>query len=543
MRRPLLVLAALAALALAARLPLLLLSSLPVNIDAFVQVSLAEEILATGRWGLDDGHLHSYNLKMPLLPLFLTAAAELTGVDPLALGGPLMLGVGVVAVLGGAALTHRVTRDRGAAVAAGVVLALLGPFLFLSSTLIKQALGFALLPALLLLVLLRDRPGARLGAAALLLALPLVHHLAFAMAHAFVAFLVLLSAARAHWDGHWSWRRFGLDVATGPALLPVGIAYYVAVRMEFFTGVWNPDEVALLLATTLLVAVAALLLHSDVRARPWFALSKTRRLPSLLDQKAVVVLGAVGLVAANGVRPLVPGTVATSPLLLLAALAYVPLALLALAGLNLHRLAARPGKGAVIALLLAPLVFLLFALLRGLDPLSHVLAYRSFDFLDFGLALAVGTALVRVRRPRRRAVLAVAAVGCLLATLPLAFVTEDAFQVQNTTSGHELAALRHLAGVHDGRVATDQRLASVLTWYFHVPADGSLPLRLLRGQPPPGDALLLVEGNWATRGAQVHPLPFQPLDPDALDRLLGDHDLIYHGGGEGNALYVLRVRP
>lgn len=543
MRRHGLPLAAVVAAALAVRVPLVLISSLPLNIDAFVQVTLAEEILSSGRWTLGEDLPLAYNRKLPGLPLFLAASSALTGVAPLPLATGLMVAVGLGTVVGGYALAWSFTRDRSVAAAAGFVLALLGPFLFVSATLIKEALGLALLPALLLLLLRRRAPQARLLAALLLLTLPLVHHLVTAVAHGFVALLFLLTHVHAHWTGRFAWRRAARDAATGPALFGGAAAYYLAVRMEFFADVWNPDEVALFLATALLLAAGGIHLMSRRRARPWFLLSKARRGPSLLDQKALVAVAAFLLVVANGVRPLVPGTVPTSPLLLAAAVGFLPLALLGLAGLNRYRIRRGPAKALPLALLIAPIAFLAFALLRGLDPLSHLLAYRTVDFLDLGLALVVGTGLVRAAGRRRRAVLAVLAAGALLATLPLAYATEATFQVQNTTYEYEMAAFRHLAETGAGRVATDQRMAAVLTWAFGLPADGSLPLRLRAGGGPPEDALLVLEGNWRTRGAQVHPLPFQRIDEGVFADLLKGGDLLYHGGSDGNPLFVVRLSP
>lgn len=537
MRGHLLPAATLLAVALAARTVQLLLSSLPLNIDSFAQVAVAEEVLRQGAWRLDDASPNAYNLKMPGLPLLLALGSSLLHVPPLPLAAPLVLTVSLAGVLGVYAVALRITGSRGMAVVAGLVPALLGPYVFLSSTVMKEALGLALLPLVLLLYLRREDPRRRGLAALLLLLLPLVHHLTAFMAYGLVGLLALLENARAYWRGRWSWRSLAADLLLGPALMVFALGYYVAVRMEFFTTVWNPNEAALFLSTAFLVGTAGLLLASRRRARPWFALSKARRLPSLLDQKAVAIAGGLLLVLANAVRPLVPGTTSTTLPLLLVALAYLPLPLLALAGLNLHRLADGPGKAAVVGLLLAPLVPVVYALLRGLDPLSHVLLYRSLDFLDVGIAVAIGTAVLRSRWRRP---LAGVVVASLLATLPLAYATEAVFQVQNTTYGYEMAALRRLTGFA-GTPRTDQRLGNVLTWYLGVPADPTLPLALAEGDPAEPGALLLLEGNWASRGAQLHPLPFQVVEADVLARTLQGGHLVYHGGDGSNPLYLLVV--
>ncbi len=147
MRGHLLSLVAILSIAIAARIPLLLISSLPLNIDSFAQVSIAEEFLATGRWVLDDASPNSYNLKMPFLPLLLAASSSIVGVEPLALATPLMILVSLGGLLGMYALAYRLTRNRQLATWASLILALLGPFIFVGSTLIKEALALALRPS------------------------------------------------------------------------------------------------------------------------------------------------------------------------------------------------------------------------------------------------------------------------------------------------------------------------------------------------------------------------------------------------------------
>lgn len=538
MRGHLLALSSVISVALAARMVQLLLSSLPLNIDSFAQVAIASEILSSGRWVLDETDANYYNLKMPGLPVFLALASAVTAARPILAATPLMILISLVGILGLYALVHGLTRSRESATASSLVLALLGPYIFLSSTLIKEALALALLPVIIWLFLRRRDPRCRVLSMVILLLLPLVHHLSTFMAYGFVSLLLLLESVQALWRGRLRWRDLGVDILSGPALFPFALWYYLQVRMEFFTQVWNPNDVALFLSTAILMGSAAIFLASDRRARPWFALSKARILPSLLDQKAVVIVGAFLLVLANLYRPVFPGTVTTSTLLLVAASAYVPITLLALAGLNLFRMSSSPSKGHAIGLLLAPMTVIVFSLLRGLDPLSHVLLYRSADFLDFGMALCVGASLVAVTGPKLRRAAALMLVASLLLTIPMAYATEEVFQVQNTTYAYEVAALRHVSLTADS-LNTDQRLAAVASMYYGLEAESSLPISLLAGGPIQAGSILLVETVWTTRGAQMHPRPFVRVDPDAMSALLQNGHLVYAGGDAFNAVYVI----
>ncbi|MFQ5838518.1 MAG: hypothetical protein ACE5HJ_07020 [Thermoplasmata archaeon] len=542
MRGHLLSVVTLLSVATAVRLLQLLLSSLPLNIDSFAQLAIAREVLGSGQWTLDETSTNAYNLKMPYLPILLATASAVTAMDPLGLATPLMILVSLIGILGFYALTYALTRQRLVAVSSSLVLALLGPYIFLSSTLIKEALALALLPTLLWLTIHRRDPRRRAMAATLLLILPLIHHLSTLMAYGLVTLVILLQNVQAYRGDRWSWRALGWDLLLGPALFPFALWYYTSVRMEFFTQVWNPNEVALFMSTALLMTAAALFLTSERRARPWFILSKSKLLPSLVDQKAIAIVGAFMLVLANFYRPLFPGTVLTSPTLLLIAFAYLPLAFLALVGFNVHRLSSGRRKVAPAALILAPLTVILYALLRGLDPLSHVLVYRSVDFLDYGLALSIGIALsLKMSRLRRSSLSAIVIVS-LLVTLPLAYSTEEVLQVQNTTYEYELAAMRHISQFGLDSTSTDQRTAAVMSMYFGLQAESSLPFKIAQGRPPGPGNVLLLEDNWRTRGAQVHPLPFLLLDEDSLSQLVDDNQLLYHGGDSANYVYLVLMR-
>jgi hypothetical protein len=542
LRNQLLPIASVVSVAIAARLLQLLLSSLPLNIDSFAQVVIARELLSSGQWVLDEASTNSYNLKMPGLPLLLAATSALLADDPIVIATPFMIIVSLVGILGFYALAYRLTGRREVAVTASFVLALLGPYIFLGATLIKEALALALLPIIVWLTLRRRDRRMRAMATSLLLLLPLIHHLSTLMAYGFVTLIILLDNVRNYWEARWSWRSMGWDLLLGPGLLPFTLWYYTYVRLEFFTEVWNPNDVALFLSTGLLMATAAVFLTSERRARPWFALSKSRLLPSLLDQKVVTVLGAFLLVIANLYRPVFPGTTSTSPLLLVAATAYVPMTLLAVVGLNLFRLDRHRRKALAVALLLAPLTAILYALLRGLDPVSHVLLYRSVDFLDYGLALCIGAALFRGMPRSRRTVLLALMGASLLLTLPMAYATEEVFEVQNVTYEYELLAMGWLSESSRDDVRTNQRIGDILSMYFGIRADRSLPLDLARGRPLATGSILLLETTWGTRGAQMHPQPFLPVGEENLERLLQNNQLLYHGGGPWNGVYVVEVR-
>lgn len=542
MRGHFITVASVISVATAVRLLQLLLSSLPLNIDSYAQISIAQGMLQTGHWSLSEGSANAYNQKMPFLPLLLATTSAVTGAQPLTLSIPLIILVSLAGILGIYALAYTLSRSRGVAAVSALVLALLGPYVFLSSTLMKEALALALLP-ILVLAFLRRQDGRMRGLAGLILiTLPLIHHLSTLMGYGFISLTIVLQHAQAYWRGRWSWRRLTLDLILGPGLFSFAVWYYTYVRLEFFSDVWRTNEIALFLATALLVSSAGLLLMSHRRARPWFALSKSRRLASLVDQKTLVIIGAILLVLANSRRALFPGTVLTSPLLLGVAVAYIPLAVLALVGINVFRLSGGLGKAVILSLILVPFTVILFAFLRGLDPLSHTLVYRSFDFLDYGLALGVGTALFRKMSSVRRAAIATVVSVALLTTLPLAYSTEALLQVQNTTYEYELSTIARLEEGGATTVLSDQRLGDVMAMAAGIGGDRTLPFMIVQGRRLPPGSTLLLEEQWASRGAQVHPQPFLLIEEELLAGVIKENNLVYHSGDSANSLYLVLVR-
>jgi hypothetical protein len=534
-RRALDVLAIYAA-ALAVRWVPLLFSSLPFNIDGFPLAAIAEDFLATGRWSLDPAEANAYNLRMPFYPTMLAALAAATGVPPLRAMAWLLPVLTGTAALGGYVLAWRTARHRGVALAAGVFLALYGPFVFLTAAAMKEALGLVLLPLVVALWLGRGDPRKRALAVFLLLALPLVHHLTTLLALGIVGLVVIGDAARAWSLGRLRWRTVAWDVLTGPALAAPAAAYYAAVGLGLLREIATADQMALFLAVSLLFGALAARLAAVGPAPPRPSSRTLGRAAWLLPLAGVVV------VVANARRAVFPGTLPTTPFLLVLLVPLAVLAAPAVGGWRILRTTASGGRPAA-PLALAALAVIAFALLRGLDPLSFALVYRTVDFLDFAWAGLVGVALLaRPVSRRRRAVLGTVFLAALLATLPLAFAGQAVFGVENGTTEGEFAALLHADRTAVGMLGGDQRLAAIAAWYFAANASGTAPLRLARGDSLASFGLVVAEERWLGPGAQVHPLPNVVLSPAAWDDLMANH-VVYAGGptGDGVVLVVPRT--
>ncbi len=510
--------------ALTVRLTPLLFSPLPYNIAGFSQVHLAEGIAASGRWSLDQDPFNAYNLKMPILPVFLATASKVLGIDPIVFVQALIALVASTAVPTTYALSRSLGASKGAGVAAGTFLALSGTFVFLTSSTIKEAFGLAFLPLFILMFQGRADPRRRVLSGLLLFLLPFLHNLTTVMALAFAGAMVVEEHTGAYLRRELRMGRALLDASFVLSLMAIPLVYYSAVRMEFFSDLLNSEDLALLLSVAFVFALLAIAISSGSPRKPLLALGAR----GLINGKGLVILGAGLLVVANLRRSIFPGTATTSPALLAVTLAYLPLAFFSLAGFEIARASGSRIRIAVVALIVVPLASMVFALLRGLDPISFTLLYRSFDFLDFGAAIClgmVGASSIFVSS-RRRKVVGGLLLSCLFLTLPAAFLTQATFGVRNFTTPAEIASLEHFAHLPPMPEASDQRYAEILASYWSRGAEGTLPLDLEAGRTSNATYLLVAE-DWTTAGAEMYPLPRVVIPGRELGSLIGAKDIIY----------------
>ena len=515
-------------------------SPLPYNIDGFPLARIAQQIASTGSWQLNPADPNAYNQLMPGYSLVWSSVAQLGGVDPLAFLQTLMPLLLATAVLPAYLLGVKATGRTIAGVAAGLFIATFGSFLSVTSMGMKESVALVLLPTVVLLFAERRDPRKRALAFLLLLLLPFFHQLSDFLILGMVAALVVLAHARAVQQGRFSLRLLLLDIATGPGPAFVSYAYYAAVNMPDLNAVTAPDALALFLAVCVLLS--ALLVRM---ARPT-PRRVGERLVRPMGPILAVPLLAFAAILVNTRTDLFVGVLPTQPALEPVLLAATVLVVFGFLGYQLLRRTASPLTDVALAMGIAPVALVLFAFLRGLDGLSQVLVYRSFDFLDYGLAVAVGVgfALVWARlrgRDAARLVLVAGFLAVLLATTPIAWNTQAVFGVDNVTTPAEFQALSVLASQHPARVTTDQRLADVGREWFGLPTNASLPFLLRDNATISGGGYALVLESWSTVGAQVHPLPNIVLPDATLRTFLAANRIVYVAGSSGDQIYVVEM--
>lgn len=515
-------------------------SPLPFGIDGFALARIASDTAARGGWRIDPADLNSYNQKLPGFSLLWSAVASLGGLSPLAhvqLVMPLLASFAVVpAYLFGVKATGR----RLGGLVAGLFIALFGSFLLLTSTPAKESIGLLIFPVAVLLFLERRDPRKRALSVVLLLFLAFLHPLTTLLTLGMTSGLVVLAQRRAIARGRFSLRSFALDVATGPALAIPAWTYYSAVDLPFLGDLLAAD--ALVLFVGIVILLTALIAPMGRPAR----LRVGQRFVSPVARGILVPAIGFLVVLGNAQRGLFAGAIGTQSGLLQMLPAIGVLAAFAVAGYQHVRRTTNRTNDLVVSMLVAPVALILFGLLRGLDPESLLIVYRSVDFLDYAFAILIGVAFVAAWRwlgPRRaaKAVLLTGFLAALLGTTPMAWNTPAVFGVENVTTPQEFRAIAVLASFGARNVTTDQRLADVGAMWFGYTADSSLPLKLRDNESLGEFQYALALERWTTVGAQEHPAPNVVISAVVFENFLAENRIVYAAGPSGDRIFVVQL--
>lgn len=526
-RRPdWLLLLAVSAVGIGARLSTLYRSPLPFNTDGFVFASSAERILAA-----DAVAFTGAGAPAPDAYLFATLIAvvsEVVGVQPLYVAQFVIACLAVVPSLVVVEYVRSLTaelprtRSRAAAAFAGVGLSVQGPYLFRTMSVNAEVYGLAVLAVLVLALHRTVRTGDRrwLGlTVALAVLVPVVHNLSALVVGVVGTIVVALAVARS-----LTLRRMAVGAACVLGFWTLTVGYYEAMGLQKVGAI--SAAAGLFVAWVVLVVAGARWLDT--------ASSTVQRGVPLV---AFGVCAAV--LVANTAVSVFPGT-ATTPTLLLALT--LPLAVPLLVAIDgLPRLASDRGL-AMFAAILGPLALIGFALTAGRTPAYHDLFLRSTTFLHPGLlvAAAVGLAWLTQRRPAIGRGVAALAVVAILVSAPLPFAGLHAFPFEPVTEEDEFAAATFAADRVEGGWATDEHLALVADNYRQSNATAFPTTAWLRGDAPPPDCPTLARESWTTTGAPTAAESLT-ISRAEYERWIVTGDVVYASGADGSI--VLRWTP
>jgi hypothetical protein len=552
--RHILAICALFTIALAVRFIPFLFSTLPFNIDGFPLVRISEDIMESGHWDTsypdDTSGFVIYNTKMPVLSLIITNFALIFGKTPMEVAQfvvPFLSSCAIVIIY---AITFKITKSELASFFAGLALALNGFYVYLGAAVMKESIGLVFLILVVYLYQGRNDPKKRMLAAGLLLILSLTHHLSAWMAFTMVSLLALTQNAIWYSQGSFTTKRFSLDILSGPFMFVFTILYYEAVNMSFFNKVSNLNDIALYASVFIIGFVLCAL----------FSLPKVRKKPKnmVINKTLLVPIVGVAFIVLNVYEPIFEGTFRTPTALLRLLIPYILLLGVALVGLNVVASRKNQYRPFIASLILAPFLIIIYAFLKGFDAFTFILVYRSYDYIDFGVAICAGigaaflikniTNFLSKGKPESKVVFPVKAalsitfIVICLATVPLAYNGENFYGIQDSTYQNEFVAMTWLSeNASEYQVGTSERLSDIMAPYFDIQSDQTLPWQLRHNRTIPTGKLLFMEGKWTSIGAQMTPMEPFKIKQTTFDSTINTNNLIYANSGGHTDIYIIKV--
>lgn len=546
----LLLIVAVLAVAVAARLTTLHWTPLPSTLDGFGYVAFARDTLNTGTFPLSRFRADSF-----VFTSVLTAVGGVTGERPLYIAQPVVAVTGAASCLTAMALVKRFAQSarwpqRRATLAMGVVgmgLAVEGIYLRRTGQTDEEALALLLLPLFAIAVhrLLRtDRHTGRWAAVAGLLffTFPLLHTFS-----SLIVALVLTGVLAAHLARIPSRRDAISAVAMVGGFWVYMWGYYeLAERSLLVVPYVNRISAYPGLFLAWVVVLVATLV--------WFQRTSARL-------QRVTLGGAVGLwfltLAVNATQTVFPGTQTTPTALLVLIAAFAVPVVLAVVGLPLASRDRRRIGPVVLALLLAPIVVVYFSLTAALTPEYYGTALRGQTFVHLPLFVLAGIGVVSVayrqspssdggprtselNRRRVATVLTVVVLVAAVVTMPIAFVNLDTFAFPTGATESQFAAATFTADHVDEQWASDHPFSRIVALYYPGAANGTYQptARWLGGGGAP-TCPTLSRGSWATTGAHLFPAGSEKTTPAALAEWRYANDVVYDTQGL-DSVYLVR---
>ena len=507
-------------------------SPFPNNIDGLSEVRVSQDILLSGHLDFTPGssHIDSYVVDMPILGLVISFICSTIDLDPVTSTQWITSVIGSIAVVLGFALALHMWRIHRPSVSTGIVLAFIGSFVFVTGCVWKETLGFVLLFLILFAFVKRSEPRYRLLMTIPLPFLVFTHHHTTVVAFIILTFAIALDSIRSIRSRSISKNTYA-DIITIAGSWLLAAAYYNYVSLPYLDYLSPGTDLYLYLAVAVLMLLTALWMSS-------------RRAPmTKLPFGLIVPAIGLGLLVMNYYTPIFPGIPAPSALLIVPMAAYVILTAPAWLGAKLAFSDIGPSKNLLLALIFGPLSLILFGFLRANDATSHMIIYRTFDFLMPAFAILIGLGFAYMVKGREKLGMAAAAslVIILASTLPIAYSSQELFGVQNQTYEFEYDAVEWFSENGVSSYTSDQRLGEIGWRLFDIDYERGLPYDLREGITLNASSFYVLEGQWATKGAQEYPFGVVQIDQTVIDGILSTNSVVYIGGPTDNQLVLFNT--
>jgi hypothetical protein len=406
-------------------------------------------------------------------------------------------------------------------VLAGIFLALLGTYVFCTTSVWKETLGLAMMILIAGLFLKRSDNRIRILLTTALLMMTFVHHHSATITFIFFMIAVSGEAFLAWKKKQWSWKNT-VDILTGVSLLALAEVYYSGIELPYYDFIKPETDLYLLIAVLATMIILVLILLSGSRAG-----AKRQYL------KIVIPIAAIALLLLTNFRSIFSGIPTTESSVLMFGIAYVLLAVPMWFGAGRMLGPDQKSTPMLLAAILAPLTMIAFAFLRGLDPTSHMIVYRTFDFLALGMAALFAGGLLILLKNLRKAVpvFVVILLLILAATTPLAFQTQELFGVQNQTYSYEVDSYQILKSLSNvTSIDSDQRIWTSASNLLNFSGGTDLAYRIDTGRATSSYQWLVVEKSWSSTGAQEFPFGQRVLEEQQLTDFLTEKNVILIAG-------------
>ncbi len=508
-------------------------SSLPYNIDGLSELRVADDIIAGGnlRFPSATSHSEDYVTDMPILGLFIAFVSTALGTNASTSALFITALIGGIAVSIIATALLRFLPGPRSFTASALSLALLGSFAFSAGCTWKETLGIFLLGLVLLSFLSRKEPRYRVLLSTSLIVLVFTHHHAAVVTFVLTTFAVLISAYHSRSrDEHK--RTLQADALMLLTIWTVAVLYYSSVSLPYLDYLSPSTDLYLY------IAVAFLTLLIGIYA------SRRAYLVSRLPLGVIVPVLGVSFMLYNFHDPVFPGIPAPSVSVMVPFIAYLILVVPAWYGSEVLLGKNGPPKNLLLAMLLGPLSLVLFAFLRANDATSHLIIYRTFDFLMIPFALLVGAGFAYLVKGRERLgiIAGISLVVVCASTLPVAYQTQELFGVQNHTYEFEYDAVEWFSVNGVDSYTSDQRLGETGWRLFDIDYERGLPYDLREGISLDQGSFFVTEGQWTYNGAQEFPFGVVVVDQAVLDAVADEGSVVYVGGPTDNPLVLFMTR-
>lgn len=417
----------------------------------------------------------------------------------------------------------------GAGLLAGLLVAIEGPVFRRILAVDEQTLGLVLVPAVTVAVwraiTAGSRPYAWLGIAGpILLVIAPLHNLEGILVGSVLVLLTVAAAVRSP-AGARTVPAVGLVVGFWVYL----VAYHLGAAALTPLVIVQHDRF-----TSRLGLVGAWVVAAALAVAWWETTTdRSRRLAWFL-----AIAGPLGVVVANVLRPVFPGTTTTPRPLLLA---LVPVGVLGIVAVGGARRSPVDRDGtALLALFAGGLAFVGFALTAELTPAYLATAYRAQTFYHFPLlvfAALGGVALARSidRRTVRRAgwVVPIGLVVLAAMTVPVTDTVLETVSFKATVTPAEFAATGFAVSHLPGPWAGDRPTIAVAGILDGAARGQAAPVETWArdGKPPPG-CPTLARASWTTIGVPSGlPRPPTRVASGAYDRWRHASNVVYATAG------------